>query len=135
VTGFGLGRFRPGHRGDDLPVDFSLDLVVDGPVAVVTVAGEIDVATAEPLRQALADVQERGARRVVLDLSAVEFLDSTGLGVLVGALRRLRESGGELYLTIVHAHVLKVLRVTNLDQVFVLFDDVTAARAEAGLTV
>jgi anti-anti-sigma factor len=112
-------------------VDFTLDLAVDGSLAVVTVTGEIDVATAEPLRQALLAAEQRGGRRVVVDMSGVEFLDSTGLGVLVGSLRRLREAGGDLYLAIVHPHVLKVLRVTNLDQVFAVYEDASAAQADA----
>ena len=112
-------------------MDFSVASSVDVDLAVVTAQGEIDVATAEPLRQALLAAEQEGARFVVVDLTLVDFLDSTGLGVLVGALRRLREGGGDLYLAVTHPHLLKVMRVTNLDRVFRVFDTVEEARSEA----
>jgi anti-sigma B factor antagonist len=112
-------------------VDFSVAGDVDGDLAVVTAQGEIDVATAEPLRRALVAAEQKGARFVVVDLTKVDFLDSTGLGVLVGALRRLRETGGDLFLAVTHPHLLKVMRVTNLDRVFRVLDTVEQARSEA----
>ena len=61
---------------------------------VLEVGGEVDVYTAPRLRERLVELVEGGARKVIVDLSRVEFLDSTGLGVLVGALKRLRAAGG-----------------------------------------
>jgi anti-sigma B factor antagonist len=96
-------------------------------VAVVTAAGEVDVAGAVPLREALVQAEELGASRIVLDLTDVGFLDSTGLGILVGTLRRLREVDGELYLVVTNLRLLRVLNVTHLDQVFEVSASVTQA--------
>ena len=75
---------------------------------------------------------EAGARSVVVDLSRVEFLDSTGLGVLVGALKRLRAAGGNLALVCGHERLLKIFRITALDRVFALYDTVDAATSATG---
>ena len=94
---------------------------------VLEVGGEIDVYTAPQLREHLIGVVEGGARQVIVDLSRVEFLDSTGLGVLVGALKRLRGVSGELLLVCAQERLLKIFRITGLDRVFALFDTVDAA--------
>ena len=94
---------------------------------VLEVGGEIDVYTAPQLRERLIDMVESGDRRVVVDLARVEFLDSTGLGVLVGALKRLRGVDGELGLVCAQERLLKIFRITGLDRVFQLYDSVAAA--------
>ncbi len=94
---------------------------------VLEVAGEIDVYTAPQLRQRLISLVEAGDRRVVVDLGRVDFLDSTGLGVLVGALKRLRGVNGELTLVCAQERLLKIFRITGLDRVFTLYDSVDAA--------
>jgi anti-sigma B factor antagonist len=96
---------------------------------VLEVAGEIDVYTAPQLRQRLISLVEAGDRRVVVDLGRVDFLDSTGLGVLVGALKRLRGVNGELNLVCAQERLLKIFRITGLDRVFTLYDSVDAATA------
>jgi anti-sigma B factor antagonist len=68
-----------------------------------------------------------GSLRVVVDLGRVDFLDSTGLGVLVGALKRLRAAGGSFGLVCHREPLLKIFRITALDQVFPLFPTVQAA--------
>jgi anti-sigma B factor antagonist len=94
---------------------------------VLEVAGEIDVYTAPQLRQRLISLVEAGDRQVVVDLGRVDFLDSTGLGVLVGALKRLRSVNGELTLVCAQERLLKIFRITGLDRVFTLYDSVDAA--------
>ena len=101
---------------------------VDGRTVVV-VGGEIDVYTAPQLRERLISLVDGGARRVVVDLGRVEFLDSTGLGILVGALKRLRGAGGELFLVCGQERLLKIFRITGLDRVFSLYPTVEAATA------
>ena len=96
---------------------------------VLEVAGEIDVYTAPQLRERLISLVDGGARHVVVDLGRVEFLDSTGLGVLVGALKRLRGAGGELFLVCGQERLLKIFRITGLDRVFTLYPTVEAATA------
>jgi anti-sigma B factor antagonist len=98
-----------------------------GDHTVLDVGGEVDVYTAPRLRERLVELVEQGAKHVVVDLSRVEFLDSTGLGVLVGALKRLRAVNGTLGLVCAHERLLKIFRITALDRVFALYDTVEAA--------
>lgn len=91
---------------------------------VVTLTGQLDVATAPGFRQSLQEAQYVGAQRVVVDLSGVEFLDSFGLGVLVGGLRRARLHGGRLVLAAPNDRVRQILEITSLDTAFQLADDV-----------
>jgi anti-sigma B factor antagonist len=94
---------------------------------VLEVSGEIDVYTAPQLRERLIAMVEDGARHVIVDLSRVEFLDSTGLGVLVGALKRLRGVNGDLALVCAQERLLKIFRITGLDRVFTILGSVEAA--------
>jgi anti-sigma B factor antagonist len=100
---------------------------------VVAASGEIDVATAPALRDRLADLVEAGATRLVVDLEDVDFIDSTGLGVLVGGVRRARAEDGDLRLVCTNARILKVFQATGLDEVFTIgptVDDAVAAEAQ-----
>jgi anti-sigma B factor antagonist len=94
---------------------------------VVDVRGEVDVYTSALLRERLVEVIDRGPGTVVVNLRRVDFLDSTGLGVLVGALKRLRMAGGDLSLVCANEKLLKIFRITALDRVFALYDTVEAA--------
>src|SRR6185369_9593233 len=102
---------------------------------VLEVGGEIDVYTAPKLRERLVEMVNSGHRHVVVDLNRVEFLDSTGLGVLVGAHRRLRAREGSLNLVCPHERLLKVFRITGLDNVFDIHrsvEDATNGPARTG---
>jgi anti-sigma B factor antagonist len=110
-------------------VDLVLSTYPEGDWAVVSVAGEVDVYTAPQLRQRLLDLGEQGRHRIVVDMDGVEFLDSTGLGVLVGGLRRVRHHGGALRLVCGQDRIVKIFRITGLDKVFDLYDSVDAAVA------
>ncbi|WP_199725593.1 STAS domain-containing protein [Nocardiopsis sp. Huas11] len=101
-------------------------------LAVVTVAGEIDLYTAPQLRNELVDALEDGARRLVIDMSRVEFCDSTGISVLLSAMKRSRDKGGDLELVAPKPAVTKVLEVTGLDEVFVIHADLDALPVAAG---
>jgi anti-sigma B factor antagonist len=108
-----------------------LDVTVrnqDG-TAVVAVAGEIDVYTSPLLQERLVEVLRDGSSSIVLDLSAVTFLDSTGLGVLITGLKRCRSAEGDLVLVTSQPNVLKVLEITGLNDVFQVHDSVEDALA------
>ncbi len=94
---------------------------------VVSVSGEIDVATAPSLRNRLQARVAGGDTTVVVDLAHVSFLDSTALGVLVGALKRCREAGGDLRLVITEPRILKVFEITGLTEVFSIHPTVDEA--------
>ena len=81
---------------------------------VVAVGGEIDVYTAPKLRDKITELVGEGVYDLVIDLSAVEFLDSTGLGVLVGGLKKVRAHDGSLMLVCNQDRLLKIFRITGL---------------------
>jgi anti-sigma B factor antagonist len=99
---------------------------LDG-TAVVAVAGEIDVYTSPVLQEQLVQVLRDGSSSIVLDLSEVTFLDSTGLGVLITGLKRCRSAEGDLVLVTAQPNVLKVLEITGLNDVFKVHDSVDDA--------
>ena len=113
-------------------MELSLSTRTVADTTVLEVGGEVDVYTAPRLRERLVELVDSGARSVIVDLRQVEFLDSTGLGVLVGALKRLRAVGGTLALACGHERLLKIFRITALDRVFSLYDTVDAALAADG---
>ena len=86
---------------------------------LVVLRGDLDALTAPDLRNTLVEVIGDGAR-IVIDLEAVEFLDSAGLGILVGGLKRARTSGGEIELVCTSRDVLRPLEITGLDRSFTI---------------
>jgi len=114
-------------------MDQSFDIFereLDG-VPVVSVVGEIDVATAPLLRERLRDRMDAGSSTVVVDLLDVTFLDSTALGVLVGAVKRCHEAGGELRLVVDQPRILKLFEITGLTDVFSIHSTPEAAGRQA----
>ena len=108
-------------------IDLGLELTERDGWAVLAVAGEVDVATAPRLREQLIELVGAGSYRIVVDLEGVDFLDSTGLGVLVGALKRVRTYDGELALVCTEARILKVFEITGLTKVFPMHRSVDEA--------
>jgi anti-sigma B factor antagonist len=104
---------------------------------VLSVTGELDVATAPQLRQEAVRLATTDRSDLVLDLSGVDFLDSTGLGVIVGVLKRIRTHGGELAVAGTEAHVRKVFDITRISDVLPMYetvDDACAALADRAPT-
>ena len=99
-------------------MDLEITSGSQGGAAVVTVAGEVDVYTAPALRERLVQAADSGCSELVVDMSAVEFIDSSGLGVLVSVLKRVAEAGGTMSIVSDREIVLKVFRITGLDRVF-----------------
>lgn len=113
-----LGRTEPFRVEEERPA---------ANVVLFVLYGEVDLHVAPELRDRLTNVIEEGAEYVVLDLSRVTFMDSMALGVLLGALKRLRPRGGELRLVVPSSDVRRIFEITLLDQVFTL----NATRHEA----
>ena len=97
--------------------------------SVVRADGELDVSTAPQLRQTITTALDQGDGRVIIDLTAVTFMDSTTLGVLIGAHNKVREIGGALGLVCPDDRVRRVFSITGLDKVFTLHDTVPDAAA------
>lgn len=108
-------------------MDLGLDVTENNGVTVLAVRGQVDVYTAPRLRERLVELAGEGHYRIVVDLEGVDFLDSTGLGVLVGGLKRLRSHDGDLQLVCTQHRILKVFEITGLTKVFSIFDSVEAA--------
>ena len=93
----------------------SVDTSCGTAVTRVTLAGEIDLGTAEPLRRALADALDLPGTHVVVDLARVTYIDSTGLGEFIRAHKRLRARNATLTLEKAPHAVLRVFRMTGID--------------------
>ena len=87
-----------------------------GDWTVVSLFGELDVATAPSLREQLITLINDGAGHLVLDLEGLDFLDSTGLGTMIGALKRARTHGGDVRLVCTQARIRRLFEITGLDK-------------------
>lgn len=94
---------------------------------VVAATGEVDVAAAPRLRERLGELIEGGTDRLIVDLDNVDFIDSTGLGVLVGAARRARSATGDLRVVCTNSRLLRIFEITGLDKVFSISNSVDEA--------
>ena len=108
-------------------MELSVSRLSVGDVSVVAVSGEVDVYSAPSLKASLAELLQSGVTTVVVDLSGVGFLDSTGLGALVEARSATTEAGGSLPLVCAHERILKLFTITGLDGVFSIHPTVEAA--------
>ena len=108
-------------------MDLDLNVHKEGDHAVLEVGGEIDVYTAPKLREKLIELVSEGSYHIVVDLEKVDFLDSTGLGVLVGGLKRVRNHEGTLQLVCTQEKILKIFRITGLTKVFPIHSSVDEA--------
>ena len=110
-------------------LDLGLEVEERNGHTVLAVTGEVDVYTAPRLRERLVELVTEGKRKIVVNLEGVDFLDSTGLGVLVGGLKRLRSNDGDMSLVSTQPRILKVFEITGLTKVFAIHDTVDAATA------
>jgi len=111
-------------------VELTVDSRQVGTRTVVVVHGEIDVYTAPSLRERLNELVSSGHYDLIVDMEGVDFLDSTGLGVLVGGLKRARSHDGSLQLVCAQERILKVFRITGLTKVFPIHPTLDAALAD-----
>ena len=99
-------------------------------VTVLRVAGEVDVRSGPVLQARIAGLLDSGPHRLVVDLGDVNFLDSTGIAALIAGLNRARELGGSLTLACPQERLVQRLRLTGLDEVFVVYATVADALAD-----
>jgi anti-sigma B factor antagonist len=112
---------------DTLSID--LTTVKDGSIAVFALSGTLDIATSPTLRAALLEAADRDDHQMIVDLTQLEFLDSTGLGALIGAHKRASEHGGAILLVAHEGQILRLLRITGLLEVFSVYPNLDAALA------
>lgn len=85
------------------------------------IKGSLDIATSPTVRASLLEASASGDHRIIVDLTDVDFLDSTGLGALIGAQRRAKEFSGEVKLVVKEGQIVRLLRITGLLKVFAVF--------------
>ena len=111
-------------------MDLQVDVSAAGTTPLVSVAGELDAVAAPQLDDALAPLlADADGGGLVLDLSEVTFLDSSGLGVCIKAVKGVRAHGGEVALVVTAPRVLKVLEITGIDKAVTVVDTVEEALA------
>ena len=99
----------------------------DGKTQIFALHGSLDIATSPTLRAALLEAADHAGHLLVVDLSQLDFLDSTGLGALIGAHKRASESDGSVRLVAQEGQILRLLRITGLLDVFQVYPNIDAA--------
>ncbi|KDR96391.1 anti-sigma B factor antagonist [Peptoclostridium litorale DSM 5388] len=84
----------------------------------VSLKGEVDIYTANKLKETLIDMVAERPQDILIDASRLEYIDSTGLGVLIGALKRLKQHEKDIYIKDVKLNVKKIFKITGLDKIF-----------------
>ncbi len=100
--------------------DFGIDVTQTGDAAIVRVIGDLDLATAPLLREEIIALVSSGVCTITMDLAHLDFIDSTGLSVLVTSLKHIREHGGDLALRSLNPSALKVVEISGLTEVFAI---------------
>lgn len=110
--------------------ELSIDLKTEdgGDLLIFKLRGSLDLATSPTVRAALMDATEKGKKNLVVDLTQIEFLDSTGLGALIGAHRRATEHGGSFRVIVSEGPIARLLNITGLIRVFSVFHTLDDAR-------
>lgn len=108
------------------------DRVIGESTCVLQVEGEVDVYTSPQLKQEIVAHIDKGLKHLVVDLSKVEYLDSTGLGVLIGALKRMREVEGDFALVGPGARIQRIFEITGLDKIFDIYPSLEDFGAKEG---
>lgn len=118
------------NMSNPLRLDYEVRKVSGYPV--LAVAGEIDIYTAPLFKQAVVNLVSEGNTDVIIDLSGVTFMDSSGFGTLLGATKRLRPLGGGLHLASPNSTIQRMLRLTRLDSIMKIYDTPEAAADAVG---
>lgn len=108
-------------------MDLTLETREQDGHTLVAVGGEIDVYTAPRLRDKITELVNSGHHSLIIDMENVDFLDSTGLGVLVGGLKKIRAQDGTMSLICSQDRLLKIFKITGLAKVFTIYSSETAA--------
>jgi anti-sigma B factor antagonist len=111
---------------DELSIDLKPE--DNGETLVFKLRGSLDLATSPTVRAALGEATEKGCHDLIVDLTQLEFLDSTGLGALIGAHRRTAERGGSLRLIVIDGPIARLLNITGLVRVFAVYRTLDDAR-------
>lgn len=115
---------------DELSIDIKSEH--NGASLIFRLKGSLDLATSPTVRAALLEAANEGKHEIVVDLSNVEFIDSTGLGALIGGHRRALENSGGVSLVVTEGPISRLLNITGLIRVFKVYASVEDALADQG---
>ncbi len=104
-----------------MEMDLDVDVTMDGDVGIIRLSGELDAYTSGHFREVMINTIEKGCKHLVVSLANVEYIDSSGLGALVGGLKRVSERNGRLVLVGARPQVRKVFEITGLERVFPIY--------------
>lgn len=110
-------------------MDIKIEVREVNNLPLIKVSGEVDVYTAPKLKSRILDLIDNGKYTMIIDLNDVDFMDSSGLGVLVGGLKRVGPHKGSIKLVCNRPNILKIFKITGLNKVFEIFDVVDKAAA------
>jgi anti-sigma B factor antagonist len=99
---------------------------------IVELTGEIDVYTSPKVKDAITDLIDKGRYNLIISLEDVRYIDSTGLGVLIGALKRVREHGGSVSLVCTNPQIKKIFEITGLVKIFGMHENEASALKAIG---
>lgn len=105
-----------------MEMDLLISVRSDGSVPIIDLSGEVDAYTSARFREAMVDLIDTGAASLIVSMMKVEYIDSSGLGALVGGLKRSTERGGRIVIVCDNPQIRKVFEITGLEKVFPLFD-------------
>lgn len=104
---------------------------VEEKVAVLKIDGEVDMFSSPQARNAIMELVKRRVPRVIVELSGVSYMDSSGVATLIEGLQLCQKYNGTLVVAGLRDNVREVFELTRLDKIFQIFQDVNAARADA----
>lgn len=110
--------------------ELQIDIQHDGDTAVFSLVGSLDIATSPSVRASLIEAAGQGAHDLIVDLTRLEFLDSTGLGALIGAQRRAQEQQGRVRLVVTEGPIARLLNITGLGRIFAVYRTLDAAKQD-----
>ncbi len=112
-----------------MDVDLQINISHKGEVPVLELIGEVDAYTCPRLRDAMVKALDGGQRYLIISMIGVEYIDSSGLGALVGGLKRVSEKEGRIYIVCANSQVMKVFQITGLVKVFPIFETLNEAQS------
>lgn len=114
-------------------MNFKMDTrTLEKELPMIDLEGEVDVYTAPQLKQQIISILEQGAKELAINLTKVDYLDSTALGVLIGGLKRMREKDGNMALICPSPRIRRVFEITGLDKIFDIYNTEDEARENMG---
>ncbi|TRM11372.1 STAS domain-containing protein [Lentibacillus cibarius] len=101
-------------------MNLAVDVIDENKTSIVTLSGEIDAYTAPKLKETLLPLTKSEGHQTVVDLEKVGYMDSTGLGIFISALKSTKENNSSIRLVKLQDRVLRVFRITGLDEIFTI---------------